>query len=185
MTLLDGILTFNESFVNNKAFEKYRTTKFPDKKLVILSCMDTRLSELLPKAMNLKNGDAKIIKSAGAIVNHPFGGVMRSILVAVYEFRAEEICVVGHYGCGMASINPENIVQTMIKRGISKQTIETIERSGIDLKDWLHGFGRIEDSVRQTVELIKQHPLMVTDIPVHGLIIDPDTGKLDVVIKGY
>jgi len=48
--------------VENKEYEKYKATKKPEKKLVILSCMDTRLTELLPKAMNIKNGDAKIIK---------------------------------------------------------------------------------------------------------------------------
>ena len=49
--------------------------------------MDTRLTELLPRSMNLRNGDAKIIKSAGAVVTHPFGGIMRSIIIAVYEFK--------------------------------------------------------------------------------------------------
>lgn len=34
-------------------------------KLAIVSCMDTRLTELLPRALGLKNGDAKIIKVAG------------------------------------------------------------------------------------------------------------------------
>lgn len=59
---LDKILDFNKAFIENKEYEKYETSKDPDKKIVILSCMDTRLTDLLPKAMNLKNGDAKIIK---------------------------------------------------------------------------------------------------------------------------
>ena len=87
MTILSEILSFNETFVTEKEYEQYSTTKFPNKRIVILTCMDTRLTELLPKAMNLKNGDAKIIKSAGAVVTHPFGGIMRSILIAVYELQ--------------------------------------------------------------------------------------------------
>ena len=71
-------------------------------KMVIISCMDTRLVELLPKAMNMRNGDVKIIKVAGAVISHPFGSIMRSILVAVYELGADEVCVVGHHDCGMA-----------------------------------------------------------------------------------
>ena len=62
MRRLEEILDFNKNFVKNKEYEKYKATKKPEKKLVILSCMDTRLTELLPKAMNIKNGDAKIIK---------------------------------------------------------------------------------------------------------------------------
>ena len=34
------------------------------------------------------DGDAKIIKNAGAIVAHPFGSVMRSVIVALYELNA-------------------------------------------------------------------------------------------------
>lgn len=98
---LEEILAFNRSFVENGEYEQYRTSRFPDKKMVILTCMDTRLVELLPKAMNLKNGDAKIIKNAGAIVTQPFGNIMRSIIVAVYKLNAREVCVVGHHECGM------------------------------------------------------------------------------------
>ena len=73
--------------------------------------MDTRLTELLPKAMNLKNGDAKIIKSAGAVVTHPFGGIMRSLIVAVYELQADEVYIVGHHDCGMSSVDTMRIIK--------------------------------------------------------------------------
>ena len=85
-----------------KSLEEILAGKFPNKKMVIISCMDTRLVELLPKAMNMRNGDVKIIKVAGAVISHPFGSIMRSILVAVYELGADEVCVVGHHDCGMA-----------------------------------------------------------------------------------
>ena len=94
---LGGMLTHNHDFVLHKKFEPYLTDRFPYKKLVVVTCMDTRLVELLPVALDLKNGDAKIIKVAGAIVTHPFGSVMRSILVAVYALGAEHIVVVGHH----------------------------------------------------------------------------------------
>src|SRR5688572_12832805 len=81
MSVLSEILTFNKDFVSSKEYEKFETDRFPNKKLVILTCMDTRLTELLPQAMNFRNGDIKLIKNAGAIVSHPFGSVMRSILV--------------------------------------------------------------------------------------------------------
>ncbi len=61
MRKLEEILEYNKSFVENKEYEQYVTSKHP-KKIVVLSCMDTRLTELLPKAMNLKNGDVKLIK---------------------------------------------------------------------------------------------------------------------------
>jgi len=56
--MIDQIIDFNKSFVAQKGYEKYLTDKYPDKKLAVLSCMDTRLTELLPAALGLKNGDA-------------------------------------------------------------------------------------------------------------------------------
>ncbi|HZH59389.1 MAG TPA: carbonic anhydrase [Metabacillus sp.] len=185
MRIVDEILAHNEKFVANKEFTKFETTKFPEKKLVVLSCMDTRLVELLPQAMNVKNGDVKIVKSAGAIVAHPFGSIMRSILVAVYELKVDEICVIGHHDCGMSKINSESFISKAKERGVSEEKIETIKYSSIDLDQWLKGFNSVEDSVRDSVETIKNHPLLVSGIPVHGLVIDPSTGKLDVVVNGY
>ncbi len=36
-----------------------------------------------------------------------------------------------------------------------------------------------------TVKTIKEHPLMPKDINVHGLAMDPYTGKIDVLVNGY
>lgn len=153
--------------------------------MVILTCMDTRLIELLLKAMNVKNGDVKVIKNAGAILSHPFGSIMRSLLVAVYELQAEEVFVIGHYDCGMSGLDSEKIISEMKKRGISEETIDVLNRSGIRLNSWLKGFRSVEESVTHSVRMIREHPLMDKSVPVHGLVIDPDTGKLDLLTNGY
>ena len=74
--MIDQILEYNKTFVIRKDYEKFITDKYPDKKLAVLSCMDTRLTELLPAALGLKNGDAKIIKNAGGLVIAPFDSAM-------------------------------------------------------------------------------------------------------------
>ncbi|MDP5273961.1 beta-class carbonic anhydrase [Chengkuizengella axinellae] len=185
MSTLTDILKFNEQFVENKQYEQFRTSKFPDKKMVILTCMDTRLVELLPKATNIKNGDAKILKTAGAIVREPFGNVMRSILVAIYKLNAEEVYVIGHHGCGMTGLNAESMIQDIKNEGISDDTIKTIENSGVQLSSWLKGFDSVEEGVKNSVTVVKKHPLLPVGIPVHGLIIHPETGQLEVVVDGY
>lgn len=185
MSLLADILSYNRYFVEQELYKEYTTTKFPDKKMVILTCMDTRLIELLLKAMNVKNGDVKVIKNAGAILSHPFGSIMRSLLVAVYELQAEEVFVIGHYDCGMSGLDSEKIISEMKKRGISEETIDVLNRSGIRLNSWLKGFRSVEESVTHSVRMIREHPLMDKSVPVHGLVIDPDTGKLDLLTNGY
>lgn len=184
MNTLEEILEFNAHFVENKEYEPYIASKHPNKQAVIVSCMDTRLTELLPKALNIKNGDAKIIKNAGAHIAHPFGSALRSIIVAIYEFDAKDIFIVAHHGCGMSGINPEETLKKMNERGISEDTLNTVKYSGIDLTKWLKGFSSVTDSVKESVATVKHHPLIPKDVRVHGLIIDPKTGKLDVVVDG-
>ena len=185
LSLLNEILEFNEQFVEKKEYEKYEAGKFPEKKMVIVSCMDTRLVELLPKSMNVRNGDVKLLKTAGAIVSHPFGSVMRSILVAVYQLKADEVYVIPHHDCGMASVNADAVVEKMIDRDIPESTINALEAAGIDIRNWIRGFDNVYDSLKNSVDIIKNHPLMPNNVPVHGLIIAPDTGKLELVINGY
>ncbi len=185
MTLLDSVLTHNEQFVEQKHYEAFQTTKYPDKKLVIVTCMDTRLLALLPAAMNVKNGDAKIIKNAGAVISHPFGSIMRSILVALYELKASEVMVVGHHGCGMSGLSADHILNKAAERGVDMDTIKTLEFSGINVRKFLTGFDSVEESVKHSVTMINHHPLLPHDVPVHGLVMCPETGKLDVIVNGY
>jgi carbonic anhydrase len=64
----------------------------------------------------------QIIKNAGAIITHPFGGIMRSIIVALYELGADEIFVIGHHDCGMSKINPKHTLGKMVEAGIKSES---------------------------------------------------------------
>jgi carbonic anhydrase len=185
MSLTSEMLNYNQSFVENKQYKEFLTTKYPDKRMVILTCMDTRLVELLPRALNLRNGDAKIIKNAGAIVSHPFGSIMRSIIVAVYELDADEVFVIGHHDCGMTGLDSDHVVEKAKERGVSEEVLSTLRHSGIDLSRWLTGFDHVQEAVVKSVNIIRNHPLLPKNLPVHGFIMHPETGKLDFVEDGY
>jgi len=185
MNNLEQILEHNRRFVAEREYEQFRTSRFPDKKMVIVTCMDTRLVELLPRAMNLRNGDVKIVKNAGALVSQPFGNIMRSVLVAIYELGAKEVLVVGHHDCGMTGIDPGRVIDRMKRAGIRQEVFDTLEHSGFHLSRWLTGFDTVRESVEKSVSIIRNHPLLPPGIPVHGLIIDPETGALEVVTEGY
>ncbi len=43
--MIDKIIEFNKQFVASKSYEQYITDKYPDKRLAVLSCMDTRLTD--------------------------------------------------------------------------------------------------------------------------------------------
>ena len=185
MSMMNEILAFNDEFVSSGEYAQFFTNKFPEKQLAILSCMDARILDLLPRALGLKNGDAKLIKNAGAIVSHPWGSVMRSLLVAVFELKVTEIMVIAHHDCGMRGLNSLAMLDKMRDKGNSDERIETLRNAGIDLDGWLTGFDNVEDSVRHSVNLVRKHPLMPANIAVHGLVIHPTTGKLTVVVDGH
>lgn len=179
--VIDQLLEYNKRFVAEKGYEKYVTDKYPDKKLAVLSCMDTRLTELLPAALGLRNGDAKIIKNAGGLIITPFDSALRSLIVAVYELGVDSIMVVAHSHCGACHMSYDHFHHQMLERGVTDQTLDTIRRCGIDLNHWLEGFKDTEESVRNTVQTIRTHPLMPKDVTVRGFIIDSETGALEEV----
>lgn len=179
--MIDEILKFNARFVENKGYEKFQTSKYPDKRIAIVTCMDTRLVELLPAALGIKNGDVKMIKNAGGTITNPFDSTMRSLLVAVYELGVNEIMVIGHTGCGVQGMNATEMLELMRGRGIDEEHISLMRHCGIDLDSWLHGFTDTSDAVNGTVDLIRNHPLMARDVRVGGYIMDSETGLLSPV----
>lgn len=176
--MIDEILRYNKEFVASGGYKRFITSKYPDKKIAIVTCMDTRLVELLPAALGLRNGDVKIIKNAGGTITNPFDSTIRSLLVAVYELGVNEIMVIGHTGCGVQGMNAAEMLELMRSRGISDEHISLMRHCGIDLDSWLHGFENTDEAVRETVDLISRHPLMAADVNVRGYIMDSVTGAL-------
>ena len=175
--MIGEILEYNKRFVSSKAYEPYITDKFPAKRLAILTCMDTRLTELLPKALGLRNGDAKIIKNAGGLILSEKDSAIRSLLVAIYELGVNEVMVVHHSACGACHMSYEEFKPHMLERGVALKVLsEWEEKKGVE--EWLEGFHDTEKSVRKTVAAVVNHPLMPKDVVVRGFIIDSVTGEL-------
>ena len=175
MTVLGDVLKDNREFVEN--FQGIEMSHHAAKNLVILSCMDCRLIEFLEPALGLDRGDAKIVRNAGnSIVGED---AIRSIGAALYNLDANEVLVVGHTDCGMASADADELKEKMIARGIKEEDI-----AKYDLAEWIGGFDDEEENVRNVVEKIKSHPL-IPEVPVHGAIIDIVTGELKVLVDGY
>ena len=176
--MIEQMLEHNRKFVESKGYEKFKTSKYPDKKIAIVTCMDTRLVALLPAALGLKNGDVKIIKNAGGTITNPFDSTMRSLLVAVYELGVNEVMIIGHTGCGVQGMDAGEMLHLMKERGVDEKHIKLMRHCGIDLDSWLHGFDDTESAVLETVDLVKNHPLMAKDVVVRGYIMESTTGEL-------
>lgn len=187
MNRLTQILEHNKRFVTDptyrqSSFREEKISKYPAKRLGILTCMDTRLVEFLEPALGIGRGEAKIIKNAGNTVTHLFDGVVRSFLVAIYELGVEELMVVGHDDCGMEHTTADSLIRHMTERGIEEKALAKIKQ---DLVEWADYFHHPEANVRHTVSLLKENPYIPKEIPIHGLIINPKDGKLRLLVNGY
>lgn len=179
--MINEILEYNKQFVKDKKYVPFETSKFPDKKLAVVTCMDARLVELLPAALGIKNGDAKIIKNAGGVISHPFGSAVRSLLIAIYELGVSDVMIIGHTDCGVQHMDSIEMLQKMRMRGVSSQVVDTMKYCGIDFDEWLSGFECVEESVKRSIQLLEEHPLIPDDVHIYGLVMDSLTGELKTV----
>ena len=63
MSVIDEVIAANEIY--SRTHELRKLTPRPERKLAVLTCMDTRLSI---RTLGLKTGDAHILRNAGGIV---------------------------------------------------------------------------------------------------------------------
>jgi carbonic anhydrase len=85
MSVIDEVLGANEIY--SPTHELRRLSPRPERKLAVLTCMDTRLSI---RTLALRTGDAHIIRNAGGIVTED---TLRSLVVSHYLLGTEEIMV--------------------------------------------------------------------------------------------
>ena len=70
----------------------------------MLTCMDTRLDP--NQFLGLSLGDAHVLRNAGAIVTED---VLRSLAVSHMKPGTQEVLVIGHSGCGLATFDNEEL----------------------------------------------------------------------------
>lgn len=186
MTVLQELLEANDKFIHHLPQSYYaenvHLSKKPQRHMAIVTCMDTRLVDFLEPALGVQAGEAKVIKNAGNTISGMFDSVIRSLVIGVFELGVKEIFIIGHHDCGVAHSSSEQVIQNMLARGISKDAIHMVKD---ELIKWLDEFHHPIQNIEHSVAKVRFNPLIPKDVPVHGLIFDPKTGKMEVVIDGY
>ncbi|MTV50873.1 carbonic anhydrase [Heliobacillus mobilis] len=187
MNRLEQVLAANKAFVQRLPKEFQQSTedyvgKTPSRGLAIFTCMDTRLVDFLEPAMGIRRGEAKVIKNAGNSVTGPFEATIRSLVVGIFELNVEEVMVIGHLDCGVANSTAEGLKQKMLARGISPEALHMVE---YELESWLDRFHQPCENVKEVVSKIRNNPLIPKDVPIHGLMFNPYTGEIEVLVNGY
>lgn len=131
--------------------------------------------ELLSAALGQQNGDANIIKNTGAVIDNPYGDIVRSLLIAIFSLKVTKVLIVGHTDCGVEGLKSERILAQMAERGVHPNKCD------IDISTWRTGFTDVYDSVRHSVRLLRQHPLIPSDVEIEGSVMDVATGEVHMI----
>ena len=160
MSVIDEVLEANEIY--SRTHELRRLTPRPARKLVILTCMDTRLSI---RTLGLTTGDANIIRNAGGIVTDDS---LRSLLVSHYLLGTEEFMIINHTDCGLMHTTEQDL-RTRIQNRAGTAAIAPA---------FFYAFQNIEENVRHQLQKLRTHPWIPEKVMVRGFVYDVTSGQL-------
>jgi carbonic anhydrase len=185
---IDEILAHNERFVQQNTLPVIGHA--PRKRMAVVTCMDCRLVQMFEQALGLGRGDVIELRTAGATISKPeragaANDLIRSLAGGIYLLGVREVAVIGHTQCGLAHANQTILTASMQALGVDPQALIEKEELGDvqGLVNWLGAFDDVHVNVKEVVNVIRSNPFL-PKIPVHGLVIDIITGKLELVDKG-
>lgn len=152
----------------------------PARRFAILTCMDARLDPA--KFAGLAEGDAHVIRNAGGRASDD---AIRSLVISHKLLGTAEWFVIHHTNCGMETFTSE-IMGTLLASSIGPAAYTgggwhnaSDQPGSVAGKyiDWLT-ISDPEQSIRDDVARIRNHPLVPSTIPVHGYQYDVKTGAL-------
>ena len=160
MSVIDEVLEANEVYA--RKHELRPLTPRPQRKLAILTCMDTRLSI---RTMGLKTGDAHIIRNAGGIVTDD---TLRSLVISHYLLGTEEFMVINHTDCGLMHATEEEM-RTRIQNRTGTAAVAPA---------FFYAFKNIDENVRHQLQKLRTHPWIPKEVTARGFVYDVVTGLL-------
>ena len=160
MSVIDEVLQANEIY--SRTHELRKLTPRPERKLAVLTCMDTRLSI---RTLGLKTGDAHIIRNAGGIVTEDS---LRSLVVSHYLLGTEEFMVINHNDCGLMHTTEQDLRSRVQNRAGTAAIVPA----------FFYAFQNIEENVRHQLQKLRTHPWIPKEVAVRGFVYDVTSGRL-------
>jgi carbonic anhydrase len=177
--ILQEVLAANQKYAANFG-DKAKLAMPPARHFAVLTCMDARLDPA--KFAGLAEGDAHVIRNAGGRASDD---AIRSLVISYKLLGTREWFVIHHTNCGMEFFTND------VMRGLLANSLETAaltdkgfqevgkgpgSRAG-EFIEWLTIRDR-EESVRDDVQHIREHPLVPANIAIYGYIYDVKSGGL-------
>jgi carbonic anhydrase len=91
----------------------------------------------------------------------------------------KEIVIIGHTDCQVAKTTMMQLTDRFRALGIERARLPE------NLNEYFGLFASERQNVIKAAEFVRQSPLIGPHIPVHGLLVDITTGKLEWLVNGY
>ena len=180
MRLFEAIIDANHRAVAGDADAGLHPSDFADALPVIaLTCIDPRLNALFPNALALPAEQFIWLRNAGNIITGQLSSTMRSLALACAVKGGREIAIIGHTDCQVAKTSTMQLLSALQALGVDRSRLPD------NLADFFGTFSSERQNVIKACDFARNSPLIGPKIPVHGLIVDVNTGKLDWVVNGY
>jgi len=160
MSVIDEVLVANEIYA--RTHELRPLTPRPQRKLAVLTCMDTRLSI---RTLGLKTGDAHIIRNAGGIVTDDS---IRSLIVSHHLLGTEEFMIINHTDCGLMHTSEQDL----------RNRIQTASGTAAIAPAFFYAFQNIDENVRHQLQKLRTHPWIPKSVAIRGFVYDVTSGRL-------
>jgi carbonic anhydrase len=151
-----------------------------NKKALFLTDIENGLEPILQEVTNIQPENMLTIQSYGTVISHPYGDIMRSVIIAIYQENVEEIFVVGTKDKRTAT---DNILTQLESMKDKIQTLDYLfqncmpEFSGGTVDEWLNEKENGSDNIEKSVNTIRHHPLVPSHVKVRSLIVNNKDGK--------
>ena len=180
MRLFDAILDANHRAIAGDNTAGVHVADFPaELPVVALTCIDARLNRFFPGVLGLPEEYFIWLRNAGNIITSPLSSTTRSLALACAIKGGREIAIIGHTDCKVRGTTISQLIDCFKTLGIERQALPD------NLTEYFGVFASEQQNVIHAVDLIRHSPLIGAKIPVHGLMVDTATGKLDWTVNGY
>lgn len=180
MRLFEAIVDANHRAVGGDKEAGLHPADFADELPVIaLTCIDPRLNAYFPNALALPAEKFIWLRNAGNIITAPLSSTMRSLALACAVKGGKEIAIIGHTDCQIAKTTTMQLLDSLKALGIDRHSLPD------NLNEFFGIFGSEQQNIIKACEIVRHSPLIGPNIPVHGLLLNLETGKLDWIVNGY
>ena len=180
MRLLESIVATAQRGTASAADTAARATEFATAlPLIVLTCIDPRLNPLVPRVLGLPEESFIWLRNAGNLITGPLSSTLRSLALAGAVKGGREIAIIGHTDCQVCKTTMLQLTERFRALGVDRAQLpeNLVEFFGLSASE--------RNNVLRATEHVRSSPLIGPRVPVHGLLLDLATARLEWVVNGY